>query len=931
MTYRGVTKWTASLDDDFAAEPLEPTPADGPAVANPVVGDCLNRYTLRERIGEGAMGEVFAAHDPELDRMVAIKVLKRGFGRASPKTRARFRREAQAMARLNHPNVVSVFDVGMLPHGVFVAMELVEGPTLADWMRAPHGWREVVALFVEAGRGLLAAHEAGLVHRDFKPSNVIVGKRVRVADFGLARAATDVPAEPAPATSSLAVDVSATGQLVGTPAYMAPEQLAGAPASPLSDQYAFAVALHETLYGVRPGAGAPAPLRNAPARLRAVIERALAREPQDRYPSMRELLVELARDPAWTRRLWLAAIAGLLLIGGVVALVRRNGQVRMCSDAGAPWQAAWNAPRRSGVRAAFSTGAVADHLLASLDRYGERWTQARTRACTEAHDGLASEATTDLRRRCLDQRLRVASELIAAVVTDGAATRLNVGDAVDRLPALEDCDDPREEVPRPADPQSRSLLTYADALLSQAWALDVLEQYERARPLANAAVEIGERTGYQPLLARALILRGECEDRSHDYAAALATQERAATAAALARDDAAVVEALLDRFLVTGDHLGRPSEALSGRRFIELALERAGQPPRQRAMWLHFLAILLTDTGDQSAALAAETDAVAIWNRTLPPGHAYLIDSLETLGNIEIARANYPRAESLLGQVLAAKIAARGEVHIVVADTLTNLGVLEGTRGNVPAAITYFERARAAAGGEPYFLGEFGLGQSWYELGRYATALGYLQTALPIAEHESPPPSLWVASTLGEIALVQLALGKVDDAAGLLGRAIDMDRATGAPDLVWELGRAARVAVRRGDRATAHKRLAETDEATARFGNTTSVPIPAANGGRTAVAVLAEAELAQLENGCRAARSGYAEARRLAANESSIALGREATIEGASCDIRLGRAADAVAALERVLDELERAGADLVAKAPVERALATARSASKSR
>jgi serine/threonine protein kinase len=924
-----VSKPTASLEDGFEPDLAALAPEDGPAVANPVVGDCLDRYTLRDRIGEGAMGEVFAAHDPELDRMVAIKVLKRGFGSTSPQARARFRREAQAMARLNHPNVVSVFDVGMLPHGVFVAMELVEGPTLADWMRAPHGWREVVALFVEAGRGLLAAHEAGLVHRDFKPSNVIVGKRVRVADFGLARAATDIPTEPALTTSSLGVDVSATGQLVGTPAYMAPEQLTGAPASPLSDQYAFAIALHEALYGVRPGAGAP--LRSAPARLRTVVERALSHEPQDRYPSMRELLVELARDPARTRRLWFAGTAGILLVCGVVALARHNGQVRTCSEAGAPWQAAWNAPRRDRVRVAFSSAAVADHLVASLDRYGERWTQARTRACTEARDGLASEATTDLRRRCLDQRLRVASELLAAVVTEGAATRLDVGDAVDRLPALEDCDDPHEEVPRPADPQSRSLLTYADALLSQAWALDVLEQYERARPLASAAVEIGERTGYQPLLARALILRGECEDRSHDFAAAVATQERAATAAALAHDDAAVVEALLDRFLVTGDHLGRPSEALAGRRFIELALERAGQPPRQRAMWLHFLAILLTDTGDQPAALAAETDAVAIWNRILPPGHAYLIDSLETLGNIEIARANYPRAESLLGQVLAAKIAARGEVHIVVADTLTNLGVLENSRGNLPAAITYYERAREAAGGEPYFLGEFGLGQSWYELGRYTAALGRLRTALPIAEHESPPPSLWVASTLGEIALVQLALGKVDDAAGLLDRAIEMDRATGAPDLVWELGRATRVDVRRGDRAAAHKHLAETTEATARFGNTTSVPIPAANGGRTAVAVVAEAELAQLENGCRAARAGYAEAQRLAANESSIALGRDATIEGAACDIQLGRADEAVAALERVLDELERAGADPAAKGPVERALATARAAVRSR
>jgi len=290
---------TESIADGTGPAPSPvpaPTSAAQPLLVRP--GDCLGRYTVRDRIGRGGIGEVYAAHDPELDRIVALKMLRPGLAGESPEARARFQREAQAMARLSHPNVVAVYDVGAVGERVYVAMELVEGPTLEAWLlERPRGWREVVEVFLQAGRGLEAAHAAGLVHRDFKPSNVIVGDRVRVADFGLARVAADAEPTGPMAPTALEGVVTETGAALGTPAYMAPEQRAGGPPSAQSDQYSFAVALYEALYGSRPAAGEPPRkgFHRLPPRVRRILHRALSSHPAERYPSMSDLLRDLSR------------------------------------------------------------------------------------------------------------------------------------------------------------------------------------------------------------------------------------------------------------------------------------------------------------------------------------------------------------------------------------------------------------------------------------------------------------------------------------------------------------------------------------------------------------------------------------------------------------------------------------------------------------
>src|SRR5712692_8056604 len=244
-------------------------PPSSPIAPELPLGSFVGRYSIIDLLGTGGMGVVYSAYDPELDRKVALKVLRRDV--VSGDTQARLFREAQAIARLAHPNVIAVHDVGITNDIVFVAMEFVSGGTLSQWIKErPRGWQEILQMFLYAGRGLVAAHAAGLTHRDFKPDNVLVGRegRVRVTDFGLARSnaspdptlAAFIGTEPKQRTPTsprmgLNSPLTAEKMLIGTPAYMAPEQLWGNQADPRSDQFSFCVALYKELYGQRPFSG----------------------------------------------------------------------------------------------------------------------------------------------------------------------------------------------------------------------------------------------------------------------------------------------------------------------------------------------------------------------------------------------------------------------------------------------------------------------------------------------------------------------------------------------------------------------------------------------------------------------------------------------------------------------------------------------------
>ncbi|HVI02126.1 MAG TPA: protein kinase [Enhygromyxa sp.] len=310
----------------------------------PIASTKIGRFTIVRKLGAGGMGVVYVAYDEQLDRRVAVKLLRNTV--ASSEGRVRLEREAQVMARLSHPNVVTVHEVGIHDEQVFMAMEFVDGEDLRQWLtRTKHDWREVLAVFLQAGEGLAAAHEAGVVHRDFKPDNVLVGNdgRVRVADFGLANSYNLPPDLADPATTEsqrnrLGVPLTRPGAVLGTPAYMAPEQFRGATIDARADQFSFCVALWEGLYGTRPFGGntllelsmevaagkvASPPQDSAvPTWLREVMLRALAADPSARWDSMREMLDVLARDPeARRRRIMLALSLGLAVLVTLAGLI----------------------------------------------------------------------------------------------------------------------------------------------------------------------------------------------------------------------------------------------------------------------------------------------------------------------------------------------------------------------------------------------------------------------------------------------------------------------------------------------------------------------------------------------------------------------------------------------------------------------------------
>ncbi len=382
--------------------PTKPPDAKGPPTRGLERGENVGRFVLIGLLGRGGMGEVYAAYDPELDRKVAVKILHA----RSEDGEARLLREAQAIAKLQHPNVVVVYDVGKFLDTVFIAMEFVDGNTLGYWMHAAaRPWRETLRLYQAAGRGLAAAHELGMVHRDFKPDNVMLTKdgQIRVMDFGLARQVTEGPGSPLTTStirdaraeamiaagrgdgdldlqatrllrppSSDAVDVTTGGMLslkltrtgaqVGTPAYMAPEQFTpGGATDARTDQFSFCVSLYEALYGERPFEGEtmvaltasvlqgevrpPPDGTRVPSWVRRVLLRGLSTAPAKRFPTMKALLAALDDDPAVRRRRWVLALgAAALAVGIAIAANRLGSRARtFCDGGGARFEGVWAA------------------------------------------------------------------------------------------------------------------------------------------------------------------------------------------------------------------------------------------------------------------------------------------------------------------------------------------------------------------------------------------------------------------------------------------------------------------------------------------------------------------------------------------------------------------------------------------------------------
>ena len=479
---------------------------------------------LIDRVGRGSFGEVYRAYDPQLERFVAIKLVAvaQDSGDADS-VRSRALREARALARVEHPRVVPIYDAGVFDGQVYLAMGLVDGAPLSAWLRdAPRSPREVLEAFIAAGEGLAAVHGAGLVHRDFKPDNVVVGKDgvVRLLDFGLARAVRD-------AGDGGAASPPGEGVLTGwagTPAYMAPEQYLDQPCDARTDQFSFCVALFEALEGVHPfPQGSPAELALAvtqgrvrpfsangrtPAKVQRALQRGLSMAPERRHPDMGALLRELQRA-ARPRRLGLIVATGgaLALLAGALVVARREGPPSCEAEGAAALESAWNRATGDHLEAAFARskrtyGAETGRKVrAALDAYTTAWSAERRSMCkVPAEDPLRSA-----RMQCSSEQLALVSSLTKALREPDEETVDRAVSAVSRLPAPQECQQPEDRilhVPLPAAPELREPVAGIVAELTESSTLQYLGK--RAEVLRRVAA-LRERVAaldYPPLTAR---------------------------------------------------------------------------------------------------------------------------------------------------------------------------------------------------------------------------------------------------------------------------------------------------------------------------------------------------------------------------------------------------------------------------------------------
>jgi eukaryotic-like serine/threonine-protein kinase len=675
---------------------------DGEVVAR---GAVVGRYVVTDLIGVGATSEVHGAFDPVLERKIALKLLREDAG-----SHERLVREGVTMARLSHPNVVPVFDVGTHGKRVYVAMEYVQGRTLRAWLdERDRSWREIAAAFAHAGRGLAAAHAESIVHRDFKPENVLVGRdeRVRVVDFGLSHTG----------------DAGAAPQLAGTPVYMAPELLDGEPAAPSHDQFAFCVTLYEALYGVRPFAGdtlediaarakigafaPPLVKRRVPALLHRAVTRGLAARPRDRFPSMSELvhvLDRLERGPIAQRRVLLAGAAFAVAIAAIVGLaVVRRPAPPVCTGARDRLAGIWDPAVKATVRAAFAaTGrtyapAVADHVDAALDRYSDAWVAMRTDACeATAVREEQSPALLDLRMHCLDRRRDQLGALTALFAKEPDPRVLDraVG-ATTELDTIAGCADAAAltfAYPPPDAPLVRAQVDALHARVDRAQALLAAGRGKDGLELARAAVDDARRLGYPPVLAEALTVLGNLEKEAVPKEAE-ATLKDALAAAAAAHDDLRAAQALTELVWFVGYRMHRPVEARSLRAPAEAAIVRAGDQPLMRANLLYNLGANEDAAGVPADALRFHRQALALREQVLGRDHPSVARSLVSIGNVLTRSGHYPEGRASFERALAIGMQSFAPTHPFVGAVLANLGDLANQQGRYAESADYDRRA----------------------------------------------------------------------------------------------------------------------------------------------------------------------------------------------------------------------------------------------
>lgn len=754
----------------------------------------IGRYIVLGLLGKGGMGVVYSAYDPELDRKVALKLLRVVPGRKGTDLdakRLRLLREAKAIARLSHPSVVVVYDVGTYQDQVFIAMELVDGMTATRWRDTDKpSWRQVLDVFKAAGEGIAAAHAADLIHRDLKPDNVMVTRdgKVRVMDFGLARqlermsednltlAASPDGEEPTmPGMRPTEARLTNEGNVVGTPAYMPPEQYLGV-TDERSDQFSFCVSLYECVYGTHPfeaktsygltanvQAGrvhdAP-PHTKVPLWLRKILLKGMRPRPEDRYKSMRELLEALARDPAIARRRWLMAGAVAASAVGLAIGVQRAADTKRAFCAAAPEKlaTAWelpagkgDGPKHAAVRKAFLTTGkpyapdVLRGVTKLLDEYSAKWAWLYEDACEATHvRGEQSAEVLDLRMDCLNQRLtgmRALTDVFAGATGEVVEHAI---DAAHALTPLDGCNDIRQ-LKSVIPPPSLEIKTRVEALrqeLGQIKAMRDAGRYVNALERLTPVVAESKAIGYRPLEAEALLPMGAINAQLGRYFEAEKILDDALRAAMSSHHDDLLPEFSAWQIWTVGNQ-GRFVDAERWMRFADATIERTNNSNSVIYAWiLNNMGAIYYIQQRYSQALEYQERAKAIKEKVLGPDDP---DVAVTIGNIALALNGMGRSEEALklsDRNLITNRRSVGDTHPALADELSNrgeilasLGRLDEALGVYRAALEIWEREFGSdAPAVAYAL--TGAGKTLVLLGREREARPLLERALDIRQRE---------------------------------------------------------------------------------------------------------------------------------------------------------------------------------------------------